>query len=192
MGQLVRRYLNKSACIYFLRTLGLSAGAPHQVLQCVTLTSLSRLKKGPRPCDSARSHTEKRTVRRATASRSEQIQRDSETLPLHVSQLATSPRTRDKAMSNATCCTPPAQRQKGSRARERQKGWNGAPCQLSLSPSKQKCKVRPGVAPLAGRAPPQTRAPHVFGVGPVSAPAESRSSPELSISPPNLMAILGP
>ena len=33
-------------------------------------------------------------------------------------------------------------------------------------PEQQQCKVRPRGAPLAGRAPPQTRAPHVFGVGP--------------------------
>lgn len=49
-----------------------------------------------------------------------------------------------------------------------------------------------GVPPPSWPSSTPDKAPHVFGVGPVSAPAESRSSPELSISPPNLTAILGP
>lgn len=180
--------------IYFLRPLGVSTDVPHQILQCVTLTSLSELeekKKGPRSPGTS-IHTEK-MPRRATKSQGAGRHTKRSPFPMCASLPSHSAHAtgRRPALHSASC-TPPARRVSYQSGR-RKAGMELHVCMSAVpEPEQQQCKVRPGAAPLAGRAPPQTRDPHVFGVGPVSAPAESRSSPELSISLPNLTAILGP
>lgn len=86
-----------------------------------------------------------------------------------MSQLAgwLSRRTRDKGNIQILHTTSATRQERSPARREKETtGWSSmSACQLSLSP-KEAMQGQAWGAPPAGRAPSQTRAPHVLGVGP--------------------------
>lgn len=116
---------------------------PHQILQCVTLTSLSELRKGPRPASQRPATPGGRLIAR----RRPRAGTGRLTARLHVSQLAISPHARTRGQGNAQR-SPPAQRVSCQTEGEKKAGMELRVCMSAVpEPEEQQCKVRPECSP---------------------------------------------